>query len=320
MDRVVAVQTQYAQSLEIALAARSKKRLKGWESRALSEGGHLHKCWGLRHTLHAHGPIGWSLVHGAVSARWHERYHRRMPGFYPDRDFRRIEARIVECLQEGSKTRAELHALIPEVAGLPMAGWGMDVVGAAYRGELKVVGRGAEQRFALAQPPEVTDGLAPLLRAYLRGYGPASVKDFAYWVGLPLRDIAPLFAELRETLTEVAGGFVLAGEPTDAPAPPRATLLAKFDPLTLGHADKTRWLAPADYKRVFRIAAQVEAVVLLRGRAAATWRFARKVNRATVTIEPFRLLRPPECAAIERKAAKMGASIGWGDVAVEYTV
>ena len=334
LERVVAVQTQYAQSLEIALAARSKKRLKGWEAKALAEDGHLHKSWGLRHTLHAHGPQGWSLVHGAVGEIMHARHHRRMRE-HPEFDGHAIEARILELLAEGPKSRPELHALIPGLADLPGAGWGRDVAGAAYRGALKVVGRGADQRFALAQGPLLSlrreagrgcdsgrpetagvgggeSGLTALLRAYLRAYGPATVKDFAYWTYLPQREVAPAFAAIRDELLEIGGGFAL--EAGAAPAPPAAILLAKFDPLVLGHADKTRWLAPEDYKRVFRIAAQVEAVVLLRGRAAATWRIARKPGRATVAVEPFRALRPPERRAIERAAAKMGASIGWGEM------
>ncbi|RYG21997.1 hypothetical protein EON82_17895, partial [bacterium] len=209
--------------------------------------------------------------------------------------------------------------LIPEVAGLPMAGWGVDVMGAAFRGELRVDGRGAEQRFALAQAPErVEDGMVALLRAYLRGYGPATERDFAYWVGLPLRDILGAFAALRPELDEVGGGYMLSGSEIDVPSIPRALLLAKFDPLTMGHADKTRWLDPTDQARVFRKAAQVEAVVLLEGRAAATWRVARKANRAAVTVEPFRNLRPPERNAIERSAQRLGASIGWGEGEVTF--
>lgn len=321
LERVVAVQTQYAQSLEIALAVRSKRRVKGWEAKALSEAGHLHKSWGLRRTLHAHGPQGWALVHGALGTLSHERFHRRMPLWQPDRDFRFIEERILECLRTGPKTRAELHALIPEVAGLPMAGWGVDVMGAAFRGELRVIGRGAEQRFALARTPKpVEDGMVALLRAYLRGYGPATERDFAYWVGLPRRDIARAFAALRPELDEVQGGYLLSGSELDVPAVPRAVLLAKFDPLTMGHMDKSRWLDPADQARVFRKAAQVEAVVLLKGRAAATWRVARKANRATVTVEPFRVLRPPERNAIERAANRLGASIGWGEVEMTFVI
>ena len=311
----MAVQTQYAQSLEIALAARSKRRLKGWEAKGLTAEGHLHKSWGLRHTLHAHGPQGWSLVHGAVGETMYARHHRRMREF-PEFDSYRIEARILECLREGPKSRIELHALIPELAGLPGAGWGRDVAGAAFLGALKIVGRGAEQRFCLARTEPTEGGLAELLRAYLRAYGPATVKDFAYWTNLPQREVAPIFAALGEELVEVGDGFAL--EAGEAPAPPSAILLAKFDPLTLGHADKSRWLSPHDYKRVFRKAAQVEAVVLLRGRAAATWRIARKPHRAEIAVEPFRTLRPPERAAIERAAQKMGVSIGWGEVTVTY--
>ena len=319
LERVVAVQTQYAQSLEIALAVRSKKRVKGWETKALAHAGHLHKSWGLRRTLHAHGPSGWALVQGALGARWHARYHERMPLWQPGRDYRFIEDRILECLQSGPKTRAELHAMIPELSGLAMAGWGVDVAGAAYRGELRVIGRGAEQRFALAEAPiPPDDGLVALLRTYLRGYGPATERDFAYWVGLPLRDIAEAFALLRPELDEVPAGYVLHGSETNIPSIPRAILLAKFDPLTMGHADKSRWLDPKDHGRVFRKAAQVEAVVLLKGRAAATWRVARKAKRASVTVEPFRNLRPPEISAVERAANRLGASIGWGETEVEF--
>ena len=318
LERVVTVQTQYAQSLEIALAARSKGRLKGWEARALAVGGHVHKSWGLRHTLHAHGPLGWRLVHGALGARAHERYHRRMPGFHPDRDFRRIEAGIREALRDGPKTRRELHELVPEVAGLPNAGWGSDVYGLACCGELRVVGRGAGQRFALALPPAPSEGLAALLRAYLRGYGPATLKDFAYWTGLPMREVQAASVALGEEMEEAPGGFLLAESPKEAPAPPRALLLAKFDPLMMGHADKSRWLAPEDRGRVFRKAAQVEAVVLLKGKAAATWRVARSPHRAALTVEPFRDLRPPERAAIERAALKLGASIDWGETSVAF--
>ena len=322
LERVVAVQTQYAQSLEIALAARSKKRLKGWEMRGLAPEGHLHKSWGLRHTLHTHGPQGWALVHGAVGEIMNARHHRRMREF-PEFDAHAIEARILEILAEGPRTRPEIHARIPGLENLHGVGWGRDVAGLAFQGRLKVVGRGAEQRFALANPPLSSGGEGPgvrglesLLHAYLRAYGPATVKDFSHWTNLPQRDVSPVFAAIRDRLLEIDGGFAL--DMNEAPAPPAAILLAKFDPLVLGHADKTRWLAPEHYKRVFRIAAQVEAVVLLRGRAAATWRLARKANRATVTIEPFRALRPPERRAIERAAAKLGASIGWGEVEIEY--
>lgn len=252
----------------------------------------------------------------------HARHYRRMRE-YPEFDAQEIERRILALLEEGPKSRPELHALIPGLSSLPSAGWGRDVAGAAYLGTLKIVGRGAEQRFALASPPLPSGeegpgmrGIEPLLRAYLRGYAPATVKDFAYWTGLPQREVAPAFAAIRDELREIDGGFAL--DIADAPEPLRATLLAKFDPLTLGHSDKSRWLAPEHYKRVFRIAAQVEAVILLRGRAAATWRVARSPKRATVAVEPFRSLRPPERKSIERAAARMGASIGWGEIAVAY--
>ena len=328
LERVVAVQTQYAQSLEIALAARSRKGLKGWEAGALAPEGHAHKSLGLRHTLHTHGPEGWALVHDAVGAAMHARHHRRMAeiqGF----DGLEIERRVLELLADGPLSRAELHARIPGLAELPGAGWGRDVAGAAYLGGLKVVGRGAMQRFARSdarvpsregeRPPLPEEsGMPALLRAYLQAYGPATLRDFAYWTGFPQRDVRPAFEALSEEIELVEGGFVRKGSREGIPAPRGAILLAKFDPLTLGHADKSRWLSDEDRGRVFRKAAQVEAVVLLRGRAAATWRLARTRTRARVTVEPFRPLNDSEKRSIERMAARLERSIGWGEVVVDY--
>ena len=223
------MQTQYAQSLEIALAARSRKALKGWEAGALAPEGHAHKSLGLRHTLHTHGPEGWRLVHGAVGAAMHARHHRRMREF-PLYDGFEIERRILELLAEGPLSRAELYAQIPGLAELPGAGWGRDIAGATYLGGLKVVGRGATQRFALAslrpsggEGPGVRGpgftGLESLLRAYLRGYGPATVRDFAYWTGFPQRDVRPAFEVLAGEIELAEGGFVLRGESAVARVP-----------------------------------------------------------------------------------------------------
>jgi hypothetical protein len=64
-------------------------------------------------------------------------------------------------------------------------------------------------------------------------------------------------------------------------------MLYRFDPLLLGHKEKG-WIVPAaHYKRVWRPAGHIEGVVLVRGQAEATWRYARKGATLAIRVAPF---------------------------------
>ena len=78
-----------------------------------------------------------------------------------------------------------------------------------------------------------------------------------------------------------------AEDPVEDRPIPSIVLLPKFDALLLGYRDKTRVLSETHRKRVFRAAAQVEAVVLINGRVAATWRLDSGNRDLEFTVEPF---------------------------------
>lgn len=317
---MVAVQTQYAASLPVAVAARTRKPKLGWDDDALTHGGSLVKSWSVRNTLHAHLPEDFALIVGARGARAYERYRTWM------RTNRRLEmdaleARMLEALAQGPLSRDQLHDRVPELRTIESVGWGLDVMGLAYRGRLCVVGRGTTQCFALL--PDLTDSepvhLGRLLRRYLEGYGPATLSDFSHWTGLPLEICRPALHEAGELVRVHVEG--MKGERLDIPdaAPPTeeplgVRLLAKFDPLVLSHKDKTLFIHERDRTRIFRIAAQVEAVVLSDGIACATWRLERKAKSATIRVEPFRPLKPREQGRLEKQAAAMGKKLGYGTV------
>ncbi len=313
VDRMVAVQTQYAQSLSIAVAARCQNPTPGWDDAALVPGGTIVKAWSLRNTLHAHTVSNHAMILGAVGERYSVIYHnwmQRRLGL----DARKTHDEIAELLASGPKTRAEIHEAIPQFKGLPMVGWGIDVMGLAYERRLCIVGRGAGQRFAGMAPGESTSRIEDVIEAYFSSYGPATFRDLVHWTGLRAGELKAAFENTRDRLTEVyVDGYAMPryfGGSAVSPSEMPLRLLAKFDPLVLAHKDKTLLIPEQAYKRVFRKAGQVEAVVLDRGTFVGTWRLVRSKATLTISVEPHGKWSKTRIRDAEREAARIAKALG----------
>lgn len=312
---MVAVQTQYAASLAVAVAARTRRPKPGWDEAALVPGGPLVKSWSVRHTLHAHTREDHALILGAVGHHWYGRHVKWMAN-NRGIDVPTLEERILAALADGPLTRDDLHLRVPELKEIPGVGWGLDVAGLAFKRRLCVVGRGATQSFAALEPDETPSELGALFLRYVGAYGPVTLQDFAHWVGMPQQSVKPSVIEMRDQVEVVridgmpGERFLLPGTEVP-PGPLGVRLLAKFDPLILAHRDKTLLLDEANRPRVFRIAAQVEAPVLSQGRVIATWRLERKPKQTLFHVEPFRPLKPRETSGIEKEALRMARNLGF---------
>lgn len=319
LDRLVAVQSQYAASLPVALAARCARFRPTWLRRVKPE--EAVKAWTLRHTFHTQNARWHAILIDALGPGFHAGYRSWMRrAGHEEVQVEAWESEILSSLAEGPKTRRELHDLIPVLKTIPMTGWGADVMGLAFRGELAaVVEEQGATRF-VGRPPhtpmEIEEARLTLLRGYLQSCGPATEADFAYWAGLKARDVRPLFDRLKDELTsvEVAGmkGVRHLLGPVQSKPIPRIRLMAKFDPLTMAHRDKSLWLDRRFQGQVFRKAAQVEAVVLRKGQAAGTWRIERGTRTSTLRVEWWREPHPNDLQALEQEAARMALRAGWG--------
>lgn len=311
---MVAVQTQYAASLPVAVAARTRRPKPGWDDAALVHGGPLVKSWSVRHTLHTHLREDHALILATIGEHWYGR-HVAWMAKHRQFDVPAIESRILAALADGPITRDELHLRVPELKEIPGVGWGLDVAGLAFQRRLCVVGRGASQSFALLEPEETTSSLAALFLRYVGAYGPVTLADFAHWVGFTQQQVKPAVTSVRDQVEVVRiegmpGERFLLPDPEITTAPLGVRLLAKFDPLILAHRDKTLLLAEKDRPRVFRIAAQVEAPILSQGQVIGTWRLERRTKETLFHVEPFQPLKTRDTAGIEKEAMRMARNLG----------
>jgi DNA glycosylase AlkZ-like len=137
-----------------------------------------------------------------------------------------------------------------------------------------------------------------LLRGYLRAYGPATIKDFAHWSGMPAGEVRSLPGPLREELTEIEverKSCLLLREDLAALGQARSKtnsvrLLPHFDPYLLAHRDKDHLVEPRHYKRVYRNQGWISPVVLVDGAVTGVWSYKRQGRKLQVTIEPWKKL------------------------------
>ena len=244
---------------------------------------------------------------------------RAMRAFFGARASGLDVAALVETARAAAAERpllqGELKARLLEVA----PGRDADALAYAVRAHLPLVQvfpggtwrSAANHPYALAEawlgrPVEEDVGPAPLVRAYLAAFGPASVADAQAWTGLT--GLKPVFAALRPELAVVrdeAGRelFDLPGVPLSNPATPAPVrFLPEYDNLLVAFADRRRVIADEHKPRVFLSAARVRATVLVDGEVRAVWAVERGTGKAkgtaTLTIEPFAPLGEAEAEAV----------------------
>lgn len=155
----------------------------------------------------------------------------------------------------------------------------------------------------LTDPQVLATEQERLVRRYLAAFGPASVADLQSWSGLTgLRSVVDRLDLTRYRAEPSPGGVRerelldlpgLALPDPDVPAPVR--FLADYDNVLLGHADRTRIIAPEHRAHLASPNGVVPATFLLDGRVAGTWTMPPgRPAGSTLTVRPFRTLTADE--------------------------
>jgi hypothetical protein len=139
-------------------------------------------------------------------------------------------------------------------------------------------------------PPFDRDrALAELARRYIRAFAPATERDFAYWAGLPLRDVRAGLDSISGEIDEVRGGEETMLAPRGGlprlPATGQVRMCGNFDTYLLGWKDRSFSVASEHAAHVKEGGGGwIRPVIIEDGIVVGGWRSSRKGGRLEVRL------------------------------------
>lgn len=182
--------------------------------------------------------------------------------------------------------------------------WGGLLRAMAENGEIAYAAEKGK-RFVPLEPHEQWDrerARDEILRRYFAGYGPATIRDAAYFTGWGMRETAARAERLDLRCAACGGEGFFMDARAEAGKIPKCAYLAGFDPMMLGYEKKTSlMLAPENLRGVFNLAGIVAPTVLLGGHVAGKWK--RTGKKLEVTL--FRAITEAERRTMAEEAEKV---------------
>lgn len=198
---------------------------------------------------------------------------------------------MVDAISKGTDERESLKRLCTERGMTEREGesffnpWGGLIRALCESGRIchKVQEKKAFRLCPAFEPMEKETAILELLRRYFTHYGPATIKDAAYFLGIKQAEIRAFIPKLP--ITAIALGkdtYYHIGHIKGEYQLPRCIYLAGFDPLLLGYEKSESLFLPGESLRdVFTLSGIVRPTILIDGTVTGWWNY--KNHKLTIT-------------------------------------
>jgi hypothetical protein len=148
------------------------------------------------------------------------------------------------------------------------------------------------------------EALATLGRRYFRSHGPATLRDFAWWSGLTIRDA-------RAAADAVEPALVLPAPPPADRAAGAHFLLPNYDEYLIAHRDRGAVLDPSRARNLgMWTSLEYPHQVVVDGRVAGSWQRQLGPREVTVRLQLHAPVGARAAAALAAAAARLGGVFG----------
>jgi Winged helix DNA-binding domain len=314
IERMGGLQTQYAPSGYIGLWS----RMRDFRRDALTEALHQRRVIQgtlLRSTIHMVSARDYQLFLAAIRQPRQDWWQRATRHQISERDMDAAVRVFREQLAKGPRRADELKGILAE-RGLPSFAFGgvaqwLDMVRVPPSGtwdQRRADIYGLADAWIRPAAHAESAGLEHVIRRYLGGFGPASIREIADWAGIPNPKLLPVLKRmsLRHFLDEKGKDLIdLPRAPlpdADTPAPVR--FLPTWDATLLVHARRTQIL-PERYRRLVFNTKTPHSVptFLIDGTVAGTWR----VEGGRVELKPFEPIPKSVRREVDEEAQRLAA-------------
>lgn len=284
----------------------------------------LIRLWGIRTTLHSYCFDDWSIVLSQISTteNWFSKKMKKQ-GINVDN---LVEQAInimkdVDCFDR-------YYLIKGGISEEYLGPWGDLLIELNNRGYIcHAINDGSRRKTFINtkdcfddyknRVPQINDSMKrEIAIRYFSAYGPATIHDFAHWIGCSIGQASYYVNIVKEELCEVT----CADQCYYAPKKDferykqayckfrrssQCWLLPKFDPLLLAYNDKN-WIAEKKYqKNIWKIGGHVEGVVVQNWKAIATWKYILKGTTIDFNIVLFENNWPIHMRSLYKKCAEI---------------
>ena len=332
---IAAVQAQDTFAESLALRVRAEGVTASDVEEARAEERSVVRTWAMRGTLHLlpSEDVRWILrLVGPTMVRKFRRRHQEL-GLTPQVYDRAVEVMREALGEHGALTRRQIaeqwaeHRLPSEGQAVPHLLCRASLEGLICFGST-VGGRTTHVLLDnwLGDGAEVADPGAELARRYVAAYAPTTPEDYGMWSGLPVKEVRSAFESIRDELLKVVvdgtsmwmpdthAGLLDEAMSGESPA---IKMLGGFDPYLLGYRTRELGVGPELLKRVHPGGGIIRPIILIDGRAVATWARKRTGQKLSITVSPFESLSDDVRVGIDEEVEDIGRFLGveavWGE-------
>lgn len=160
------------------------------------------------------------------------------------------------------------------------------------------------------------DARTRVISRYLAGFGPATVDDIAWWMGISKAAVAEALHGMRRKVAEIEvagldGRFIVLKSDLEAlvrfsPGPDACQLLPKFDPYIMGYKNRQRLIPARHENKVYRSSrAEVLPCIVANGRIIGTWDYKQTNRRLVINLSVFEKITTSLARAITPQAERL---------------
>jgi len=306
----------------LTLWARGRASAKEDLATALYEQRSLAKVLCMRNTLFILPKALLPIVYQATKQRRQALLGRYLLHYgITDEEYQRGCATVADLLARGPRTAAEIKR---ELSGPPMAVM-VDLMPDDW--QLVRAGPRGSWRSNLHEYlpfhdwfPEVNlDSVSPhdaqtgLVRHYLCCFGPASEEDIVWWTGLGKSEVRRGLSEMADGVVQVdidglEGRYLLPASDVEAVGGTHDDghplwFLPNLDPCIMGYKDRSRFLNPSEYERVFDSSGNALPTVWCDGQIVGVWMEDKK--RPAVQVFLFEPMARHRRNEVEEEAQRL---------------
>jgi hypothetical protein len=322
--RMLAVQGQAFGPARWALGARSVSTTLS-DVDALFDEGTLVRTWTMRGTLHIVGADDVRLMLTATADKQRHLAQQVMRRDGMDAEVVSTAFRALETAmsQQGPLERKQAMDAMSSAGLNTDGGRGYHLIREAALAGIVVWGPVRRTQQALvpagewlppAEPIGRDEAITRILTRYLQCRSPATLRDFAWWLGITLTEARRAHADAGDAVVQSDAGpeFLESAATVGTPVPSRTTaLLPAYDEYILGYRDRSPVLEDRHWGLVQAGANGIfQPVIVLDGRVAGTWRADASPAGIRVDLAPFVALSSRATSRIEREAARYANYLG----------